>query len=205
MFLPNKHNPWLRLGLALLAGLLFLLGYQWGNQYQRAGSGPPAIQGVLVRPPPQMPELALKDAYGEVFNHDTLAQDWTLLTFGDLAGASGQLAIQRLIDVYNRLADRDALHRALRLVLVSAGDAPDLARQFSALSPGLHVLGGGPEAIASLRDALGAGEQADQPLYVFAPGGYLVAILPKDESRTAMAGDVAALHADVDWLLAQPE
>lgn len=205
MFLRNRHSLWLRLFMALMAMLLFLLGYQWGNRYQRASEAPPSIQGVLVRPPLELPEIALSDALGRAFDKAALGEDWALLTFGDLTGASGQLAIQRLVDVYNRLADRHDLQAALRLVLVTTRDAPRLARDFTALSPALHVLGGGTEAIAPLRDALGAGSPGSEPLFVLAPGARLVAVLPDAESRAAMAEDVATLYARSDWLLADAQ
>jgi len=205
MFLRNRHNPWLRLGMAVLAGLLFLVGYQWGNYYQRANDGPPTIQGVLVRPAVRLPELTLKDALGQSVDRDALGRHWTLLAFGDLAGASGQLAIQHLIDVYNRLADRDELHQALRLVLVTSGEALQLGRDFMALSPALQVLGGTDAEIDPLRDALGAGTGNQQPIYVLAPGAWLVALLPDSESRAAMAEDIATLYPRADWLLTQPQ
>jgi len=205
MFLRNRHNPWLRLGMAVLAGLLFLVGYQWGNYYQRANDGPPTIQGVLLRPPVRLPELTLTDALGQAVDRDALGEHWTLLAFGDLAGASGQLAIQHLIDVYNRLGDRDELHQALRLVLVTNAEASRLGRDFMALSPALQVLGGTDAQIGPLRDALGAGPGDRQPIYVLAPGAWLVALLPDDESRAAMAEDVATLYPRAHWLLSEPE
>lgn len=201
MFLRSRHNPWVRLAFALGAMGLFLLGYQWGNEYQRRHAKPPSIGGVLVRPPAAIPGFSLVDALGRPFDQETLAAGWTLLTFGDLTSAQGQLAVQRLIDVYNRVSDQDDLHRALRLALVASTDAPNLARDFSRLSPALYVLGGEAEEVQRLRAALGVGVDPQMPFFVFAPGGYLVALLMDSEDGAVLAEDLTALYKGVHLLL----
>jgi len=180
---------------------LFLFGYQWGNEYQRRHAKPPSISGVLVRPPADIPGFSLVDALGRPFNQGTLAAGWTLLTFGDLTSAQGQLAVQRLIDVYNRVADQENLHQALRLALVTSTDAPNLARDFSRLSPALHVLSGEAEEVQRLRAALGVGSDPQTPFFVFAPGGYLVALLMDSEDSAVLAEDLTALYKGVHALL----
>ena len=197
----NRHSPWLRIAFMLGAIGLFLFGYQWGNQYKSKHAQPPIISGVLVRPPAAIPGFRLLDPRGRVFDQDTLAAGWTLLAFGDLSGAQGQLAIQRLIDVYNRIGGDADLQRALRLVLVTTTDAPNLARDFSRLSPALYILAGDAGETGRLRAALGTGEDADPPLFVFAPGGYLIALLTNDEDGSAMAADLEALYANAHVLL----
>jgi hypothetical protein len=187
------------------AALLFLLGYQWGNQVQRRHAELPAISGVLVRPPGLMPPFSLRDPMGRVFDQETLAAGWTLVSFGDLSRAEGQLAIQHLVDLYNRVSDQEDLHRALKLVLVTTTDAPNLARDYARLSPALFVLSGEPAEVDRLRAGLGmgggmSGEPAS-PLFVFAPGGYLIALFPGTGERAPMAADLRALHDHLDLLL----
>jgi hypothetical protein len=180
---------------------LFLFGYQWGNEYQRRRAEPPSISGVLVRPPAEIPGFRLEDPLGRTFDQETLAAGWTLLTFGDLAGAQGQLAIQRMVDVYNRVAGEEDLHQALRLVLVTTTDAPNLAGDFARLSPALYVLGGEAAERERLSAALGMASEADPPLYVFAPGGYLVALYTGKVEGAVLAADLIALYKGVHVLL----
>lgn len=201
MFLPNRHSLWWRLLFMVGAVGLFLFGYQWGNQYQRRTAQLPVIGGILLRPPASVPAFRLEDPVGRVFDQASLAADWTLLTFGDLSSAQGQLAIQRLIDVYNRVSDQADLHRALRLVLVAGDAVPQLARDYARLSPALLILGGEASEVNRLRDALGVNAQAAAPLFVFAPGGQLLALFPVDEERAQQAGDLKTLHAHLDLLL----
>jgi hypothetical protein len=210
MLLPNRHSPWVRVAFMAGAVGLFFAGYQWGNRWQLEHAAPPAIRGVLVRPPAAIPGFTLKDPRGRVFDGATLAAGWTLLAFGDLSTAQGQLAVSRLIDVYNRVSDREPLHRELRLVLASAADTPNLARDFAALSPALYVVGGEPSEIGRLRDSLGAGAPAGPgtesgpPVFVFTPGGFLVALLPGSEDAAAMAADLVALHEGIHLLVKEP-
>ncbi len=216
MFLPNRHRWWFRLAVMMGAVALFLAGYHWGNQVQRARSALPAIGGVLVRPPAAVPRFRLEDPNGRVFDQGSLAEGWTLLAFGDLTGASGQRAVARLIDLYNRVSDQEDLYRGLRLVLVTpddlgertGGPAPDFAR----LSPALWVLGGPAAERERLGAALGAepgapvgarpglGSDLDT-LYVFAPGGALIAAFTGETEPARTAADLTALHDHLDLLL----
>jgi hypothetical protein len=201
MFLKNRHRLWVRLVLMLAAISLFILAYQWGNQYQRRSAEPPVIGGLLISPPASLPDFELKDTLGQSFDQGGLAQGWTLLAFGDLSRASGQLAVQRLIDVYNRVADEQALRKQLRLVLIKTADAPNLARDFASLSPALSVLSGDPEQITLLRDSIGLGHEETPALLVLGPGGYLVAFLPESQDGAAMAEDLKAIHTSAFVLL----
>ncbi|MBK1723697.1 hypothetical protein [Thiocystis violacea] len=203
MLLRNRHNLWLRLVFALGAMALFVFGYQWGNQHQRDGGEPTRINGVLVRPSGAIPNFALRDPFGQAFDQGHLAEHWTLMAFGDLAQASGQRAVQRLVDASNRVADQADLRRALQLVLVETRDAPALARDFARLSPALRILGGGAEEIARLRAALGLGEDEEPTLFVFGPGAQLIALLPATETGGAVAEDLKAIFADAATLLAE--
>ncbi|QIK37671.1 hypothetical protein GWK36_06385 [Caldichromatium japonicum] len=193
MFFPNRHPPLVRLALALLAMLLFVVGYQWGNQVQMARQGPPAIQGVRLDPPLELPDFALRDPFGVRFDRASLEGHWTLLAFGDLAGELGQRAVQRLIETRNRLADQPKLLTALQLVLVQGTERLELARDFARLSPALHLLSGEPEMISTLRNALGLA-MADRPdLLVIAPDRRLIAILPVAQDGAALAQDLRSL------------
>lgn len=201
MLLPNRHGLWFRLSLMVGAVGLFLAGYQWGNRYQHRLDPLPAIGGVLLRPPGAIPAFRLQDPLGRVLDQQTLAAGWTLLTFGDLTAAEGQLAIQRLIDVFNRVADQTDLHRALRLVLVSGATVPALAQDYARLLPALFVLTGEAEEIGRLRAALGARGDDTAPLYVIAPGGFLLALFTDTGDGAQTAADLKALHDHLDQLL----
>ena len=200
MFLRNRHRLWVRLVLMLGAISLFVLAYQWGNQYQRRSAAPPTIGGLLIRPPASLPDFELREALGRPFGHKDLSQGWTLLAFGDLSRASGQLAVQRLIDVYNRVADERVLRKQLRLVLVGTGDS-SLHRDFAGLMPALKILGGDAEQIERLRTDIGLGASDSSAIFVLAPGGYLLAFLPETEGGAQMAEDLRAIHASSDLLL----
>ena len=195
MLLRNRHSLWLRLTFALGAMALFVLGYQWGNQHQRRAEGPPRIAGVLVQPPAAIPNFRLTDPFGRALDLSRLAERWTLLAFGDLAEASGQRAVQRLVDVYNRVADHETLRRSLQLILVTTRDAPALARDFARLSPALHILGGDDQEITRLRAALGWDADSGPTLFLFGPNGQLIALFPPGEAGHAIAADLKALFA----------
>jgi hypothetical protein len=201
MLLPNPHRLWVRLLLMAGAAGLFVVGYQWGNRVQRHRAEPPGIGGVLIRPPVTVPDIRLQDPRGRTFDRRTLSAGWTLMAFGDLSQAGGQLAVQRLIDVYNRVSDREGLYRDLRLALVGPAQAPDLALAFSNLSPALYILGGEPTQVEDLIGALGAAPDGPAGLFVLAPGGYLVALLTADQDRPGLASDLVALYEHADLLL----
>ena len=57
MLIRNPHRLWIRLVFPVVAVGLFVLGYQWGNRVQRDRAEPPAIGGVLIRPPGDSPGL----------------------------------------------------------------------------------------------------------------------------------------------------
>ena len=196
MFLRNRHRLWIRIVFVLGAIALFLFGYQWGNRYQQSPSETLVIDGVLVRPPVALPDFQLKDPFGRAFDRKTLESGWSLLAFGDLSRASGQLAVQRLIDVRNRVADQAALGQALRLVLIATAETPNLARDFAGLSTALLILGGEASRVDPLRNALSSTDDDAPTLYVIGPGGHLLALFPDTQDGAAMAEDLKALfHA----------
>jgi hypothetical protein len=179
---------------------LFLIGYQWGNQ--RHFGQPPAIDGVLIAPPMALPAFALVDSAGRPFGREQLLDHWTLLAFGDPAQARGQLAIQRLLDVYHRLpADAEPRQR-LHLVLAAPVPREDLARDFSRLSPALRLVAGEAGDLGQLTSLLGEpvnpGPQDRSTLYLITPDARLLALFPASQPAEALATDLTLL---ADWPL----
>lgn len=201
MLLKNRHNLWFRLMFALAAMALFVFGYQWGNQHQYASTQPLNIEGVLIRPPGAIPSFALRDSFGQVFSRDDLVDGWTLMAVGDLADASGQRAVSRLIDAYNRVADQTLLRASLKLVLVTPNETPERAREFARLSPALHILAGEDVDIARVRDSLGLADDMQPTLFVFSPGAQLIALLPPTQTGNAVAEDLKILFSNASNLL----
>jgi hypothetical protein len=195
VFVRNRHHFGVRLVLAIGAMALFVLGYQWGNQYRFGSTAPPEIRGVLIQPPGEIPEFGLRDPFGRSVGRADLVGSWTLLAFGDLAEATGQRAAQRLIETRNRLSDRPELIERLQLILVQTSERLELARDFARLSPVLRPLAGPPESIAPLHEGLGLVSGVGPMLFVIGPDARLRAILPETESGAAMAEDVKALMA----------
>jgi len=210
MFLSgNRRSLPVRLVMIAAAAGLFVVGYQWGNRFQHRG-GPPTIAGVLVSPPVALSDFALQDPEGRPVSRDRLSQGWTLLTYGDLTQAQGHLAVNRLLEVYNRLADHPALRAGLRLVLVQTRDAPNLARDFDRLNPSLTIAGGGAEELDRLAEALGGappplpGDAEGPTLFLIAPGAHLVALFTPVQGPATIATDLAAL-SETPELLAPPK
>jgi protein SCO1/2 len=175
---------------------LFLIGYYWGNQYKYGRQGPPAIEGVLVRPALEVPAFELTDASGLPFTDEDLKGHWTLLVFGELSQARGHLGVTRMIEVDNRLADHTALRRQMQLVLAADAQSPKLARDFSRLSPRLRVVSGEPGELQRLRTALGEDTnpaQGEATLFLFGPAGRLMALFTATQSNEAIAADISAL------------
>ncbi len=199
----------LRLFMALAAIGLFLIGYQWGNQYGRRGDTQPTLTGVLVRAPEPLPAFTLHGADGWPLGPESLADAWTLLAFARLDGPVGHRVIGRMIEVHNRLAgDRD-LQADLQLALISADAIPRLARDFERLSPALHVVTGERDQIAIARAALGAGPgdpvDTPPPLFLVDPGGRLIALFTGTQPAADIATDIEALAAWRALNNAQPE
>jgi hypothetical protein len=197
-----------RLAVAAAVIGLFLVTYYWGNQFKHPDSVPPGIEGVLVRPPIDLPAFQLRDARGPIFTGEDFAGHWTLLAFGDLSRASGHLAIMRMIEVHNRLASDFGLQNMLLLALASERQEPALALDFGRLSPALKVLSAGPGDLQRLRASVGApplqgapGARADEaPLYLIGPSGRLVALFPGAQMPASIASDLSAIANRSDAL-----
>ncbi|WP_089726218.1 SCO family protein [Candidatus Thiosymbion oneisti] len=196
-----------RLALAVAAIGLFLVGYYWGNQYQRATSTPLAIEGVLIRPARPLPEFTLRDTAGQPFTTEHLVGHWTLLSFDDPNQALGQPAVTRMIEIHNRLADNPDLQERLLLVLATQPEDSTPALDFDRLSPVLRPLSGTAGEMQRLRTALGMPVQAttpaaDQaiPCYLIGPSGRLLALFPSAQTPASIASDLAAIAAHDETL-----
>jgi hypothetical protein len=177
--------------MALAAVGMFLIAYQWGNQYQYGGGEPPAIGGVLLRPAVPLPRFQLVDSSGRRFDEEAMRDHWTLLSIGSVVSARGHRTVGRMGEIYNLVGDRRDLRGKLRLWLISADSAPALARDFERLSPGLSVLSAERAEVAALAQALGAdsdqalGADSDQAL-----GG------DSDQALGAGAADASGLASN---------
>lgn len=199
-----------RLIMAVAAVGLFIVGYQWGNQFQHAHQAPLRIDGVLLRPPVELLELDLQGPQGP-FNRADLDQHWTLIAFGSPGSAEGHRGVSRLIEIANRVADQSDLRKQLQLLLISADDTPILARDFEQLTPSLRVLSTRGPQLAELKDALGAGqnepaEAADQPppLFLVDPRARLVALFAGGQPAASIADDLKMLSQRPDALSNAP-
>jgi cytochrome oxidase Cu insertion factor (SCO1/SenC/PrrC family) len=206
MFVRNPNRPVVRLAVIGGAIGLFLLGYYWGNRYKYRTAPPPNIQGVLVGTSQGMPSFELHDATGMPFTDKDLKGHWTLIAFANLEYARGHLAVTRMIDVHNRLADEPDLQRTLQLALTAESQAPALAQDFSRLSPALKVLSGKADQIDKLRTALGDAPQGETaatdeegaPFFLIDPKGRLIALFTGEEQPAAIAHDLSSLAARPD-------
>jgi hypothetical protein len=184
-----------RLLLMVCAIGIFILGYQWGNQ--RHFGQPPAIEGVILAPAMPMPAFALVDTEGQPFGRDQLAGHWTLLAFGDLAQPRGQLAIQRLLDVYHRLGTEVEPDQRPWLVLAAASQPADLARDFGRLSPALRLVSGEAGDLGQLAKLLGEPPHPERDsrvtLYLIAPNARLLAFFPASQAAQTVAADLTLL------------
>ena len=197
---PLPRGPLVRLILMVCAIGLFLIGYQWGNQ-RRFGQ-PPAIGGVLVTPPMALPAFTLADGTGQPFDRAQLEGRWSLLAFGDLGQARGQLAVQRLLDVYHHLPPATEPRQRLQLVLATPIPRDELARDFSRLSPALRLVAGEAGDLGKLATLLGEpvnpAPQDRSVLYLSTPDARLLAFFTPSQAAREVAADLTLL---ADWPL----
>ncbi|MEA1050537.1 hypothetical protein U5801_12060 [Lamprobacter modestohalophilus] len=210
--MQRSSRPFIaRLIMAVAAVGLFIVGYQWGNQFQTAQQPPLRIDGVLLRPPVELPELDLHGPQGPFSRADLDAQ-WSLIAFGSPGSAAGHRGVSRLIEIANRVADQPDLRKRLQLLLISADDAPTLARDFEQLTPSLRVLSTPEQRLAELKTAVGAGqnepaEAADgpPPLFLVDPRARLVALFAGGQPAAKVADDLKMLSERPEALVAVPE
>lgn len=208
----RSSRPYIaRVVMAVAAVGLFLIGYQWGNQFQHTHQAPLRIDGVLLRPALELPELDLQGPQGP-FSRNDLQQHWSLIAFGSPGSALGHRGVSRLIEIANRIADQPDLRKHLQLLLISADDAPMLARDFEQLTPSLRVLSAPEPLLADLKEAVGAGrsEPAEggdlpPPLFLVGPQGRLVALFSGGQPAASIAEDLKTLSERPDALPSAPE
>jgi len=174
---------------------LFIIGYQWGNQH-RFGQ-PPAIEGVLLAPAMDLPAFTLADQRGRPLDREDLRGRWTLIAFGDLTQARGQLGIQRLLEVFNRLAGVPELRDRLQLVFAASRQPADLAQDFGRLSPALRLVADEAGDLGKLTSLLGEPPQPDPgqapTLYLIGPQARLLAFFPSNQPAQRVADDLTLL------------
>jgi len=209
--MKRSSRPYLaRLIMAVAAVGLFLIGYQWGNQFQHAHQTLPRIQGVLLRPPIDLPEFELYGPQGP-FSRDNLHGAWSLIAFGSPGSAVGHRGVARLIEIANRIADQPNLRKQLKLLLISADDAPVLARDFEQLTPSLRVLSAPEQPLAELKQALGAAQRAPAedtdlppPLFLVDPKARLISLFSGGQSANSIAADLKAISEQPNALPSKP-
>lgn len=201
MLVRSPRGPMTRLAMIAAAIGLFVVSYYWGNQYKYSDPTPPAIEGVLVRPPPELPGFELRDIEDQPFTTDNFDDHWTLLTFGDLSRAPGHLAVTRMIEVYNRLAHDPELQAMLQLALVAQYRDQALARDFGRLSPALKLLSGessemlrlGASLGASPKDGTGTADGQEVTFFLIGPESRLLALFPGAQPPATIASDISTL------------
>lgn len=182
---------------------LFMVGYYWGNQYKQEDPSPPAIQGVLMHPPPELPGFELRDADGQPFTGDSFSGRWTLLSVAELGLAAGHRAATRMIEVYNRLAADPDLQSKIQLAIAAEHQDRALAEDFGRLTPALRILSGDPGELRRLIASLGASEApagsanqapSDQaPFYLIGPESRMLALFPHAQAPASIASDLTAI------------
>ncbi|MEY6431979.1 hypothetical protein ABC977_06090 [Thioalkalicoccus limnaeus] len=178
-----------RLILALAAIGLFLIAYQWGNQYQVARQADQGFSGIRIDPPPLL--SGDTTGLGEPLGFHGA---WTLLAFDEPAPRS--VAMQRLFEVHNRLADRPALQSALHLALVTGPAPSEQALTFDGSSASFHLVTTDLhlpdlERIIGSEEAPGPGQTP--PLFLIDPSGHLVALFPGIQDAATITADVSGL------------
>ena len=197
MFLPNRRSPVARLALITAAIGLFLLGYYWGNRYQYGSRTPPAIDGILVTPPPPLPAFALEDQQLQPITRDDLSGHWSLFAVAALSRAEGHRAVARLIQVHNRLADQPDLQRELALMLIATAGERREFQDFARLSPALKLVSGDAAELARLEEFFGYDPAEPDTLgilYLVDPQGRMLALFARELEANRVAQDIRTIR-----------
>jgi hypothetical protein len=189
--------------MAAAAVGLFLVGYYWGNQHKHDHTPLPTVAAVLVRPPIALPELDLWEVSGQPFTTEGFDEHWTLLSFDDPGAASGHLAITRMIEVRNRLADHPDLRKLLQLALVSQQQDPAPDENVAGMSPTLEILIAPHGELQELRATLGAPPKettettpGEEPFYLIGPSARLLALFTSAQTPASIASDLITIAAN---------
>jgi hypothetical protein len=200
-----RGRPLIRLVMAAAAVGLFLIGYYWGNQYKHDHTPLPTV--AAVHPPIALPELDLREASGQPFTTEGFDGHWTLLSFNDPGTASGHLAITRMVEVRNRLADHPDLRKLLQLALVSQQQDPGPDEKVAGMSPTLEVLIAPLGELQELRVTLGAPPKettetttGENPLYLIGPSARLLALFTGAQAPASIASDLISIAANAEDL-----
>jgi len=202
-----RGRPLIRLVMAVAAVGLFLIGYYWGNQYKHDHTPLPTVAAVLVHPPIALPELALREGSGQPFTTEGFDGHWTLLSFNDPGTASGHLAITRLVEVRNRMADHPDLRNLLQLALVSRQQNPAPDEKVAGMSPTIEILITPPGELQELRATLGAPPKettdtspGEDPFYLIGPSARLLALFTGAQAPASIASDLITITANAEGL-----
>lgn len=184
----GRRGPLPRLVLAVAAIALFVLAYQWGGRYRDEAGEASAIAGVRIASSRPLPEaLANPSTEGA----PTLLGHWTLTALADDPQAP---EMGRLVEVYNRLADRPELRARLQLLLIAPAATGGPASDFARLSPAFHQLAGDDADRTRWRIALGAGDaEAPPALFLIDPEARLTALFPAAQAPARIAEDLRLL------------
>lgn len=179
---------------------LFLLGYYWGNLYQRPELSE-VETAILLRPPLPLPEFHATDSSGRPLGIERLNGQWHLL----LVGASDEPATRRglaqLSRIHNRLGEHPAVQEALRPLLLSPDPERDteerLLDTIQAYNPAMVAAHGTKTELQELLEALGipstteeTGPQRPVALYLLDPQVRLAALFTADQHPAAVAHDL---------------
>ncbi|AGA90966.1 hypothetical protein Thimo_2219 [Thioflavicoccus mobilis 8321] len=190
---PGRRGRLPHLVLAVVAITLFLLTYQWGSQYRHGTNDVPAVAGVRVLPARPLPEtLAHPETGNEHLAGPPLTGTWTLMGFAD----DPQAPMARLVEIYNRLADRPDLRKRLQLVLVASTERGGSVRDFAQLAPAFHLVVG-DTALARWRGALDSGDGDTPPaLFLSDPDARLTTLFPAAQTPASIADDLRILMSE---------
>lgn len=191
-----------RLSLAAVAIVLFLLAYQWGNRYQASPSSQPDIAGLRIAPAkPFLPAPDSPDAHDEDISSPRLLGKWTLLARSDATEPAHSPTVDRLVEVYNRLADQPHLRRSLQVVLIATWPASPPTGDFARLSPAFHYLTADDplwsrwHAAVSAIDLPARAGSTDAPptLFLIDPRARLVVVFPARQAPASIAVDLVTM------------
>lgn len=172
---------------------LFLLGYYWGNHYQR-----PDLSGVdaaiLLRPPLELPAFSATDQVGQPLGKERLQGHWSLLLIGSTESPATREGLTQMSRIHNRLAGHSELQDALRPVFLSPDPELDSTDQLLetvyTYNPALTAGSAREDDLRALMTTLGA--QADGPssLYLIDPQGRAPALFTAAQDPAAIARDI---------------